>query len=290
MNPIILNSVTRSFDGRRVLDGLTARADEGKVIGLLGRNGEGKTTLFRVLLDMLTPDAGRVEVLGARLDGSGAVRRRVGFVPERPAFHDFMTVGGVLALRAKLFDGWDAARAEALCRRLGLDPAARVAGASKGTLGKLAWVCAAAHNPSLYLLDEPTSGLDALVREEVLSGLVAELGEAGKTVLIASHRLDELSGLLDEIWVMAGGKIAGVYDAEKLRVEARRVTGRAGPGFRPPEGVPALSSDGPVGAWAALDSAARGRLIAGGLEAADDEHLSMAETLKALLTVHGGTR
>lgn len=290
MNPIILESVTRTFGGRRVLDGLSARADAGKVIGLLGRNGEGKTTLFKILLDLLAPDSGRVEVLGARVNGAGDVRRRVGYVPERPAFHDFLTVGEALALRAAMFDGWDVARADALCRRLALDPATPIAGASKGTLGKLAWVCAAAHDPSLYLLDEPTSGLDALVREEVLAGLVAELGEAGKTVLIASHRLDELSGLLDEVWVLARGKIAGIYDAETLRTQARRVTGRPGPNFAAPEGVAALGTAGPVGAWAALDAAARGRLLAGGLEAAAEEPLTMAEALKALLAVHGGSR
>jgi ABC-2 type transport system ATP-binding protein len=290
VNPIILDSVTRSFDGRRVLDGLSARADEGKVIGLLGRNGEGKTTLFKVLLDLLAPDSGRVEVLGERVNGSGRVRGRVGYVPERPAFHSFMTVGGVLALRAKLFDAWDPSRASALCARLGLESGTKIAGASKGTLGKLAWVCAAAHNPSLYLLDEPTSGLDALVREEVLSGLVSELGEAGRTVLIASHRLDELASLLDEVWVMADGKIAAVHDVERLRAEARRVSGRPGAAFALPEGALALESHGPVGAWAVLDSAARGRLLAAGLEAVDDEPLTMQETLKVLLALHGGAR
>lgn len=289
MNPIILQNVTRSFDGRRVLDGLSARAEEGRVIGLLGRNGEGKTTLFKVLLDLLAPDSGRVEVLGSRVDGSGAVRGRVGYVPERPAFHDFMSVGDALALRARLFAGWDAARAAALSRRLSLDPATRIAGASKGTLGKLAWVCAAAHDPALYLLDEPTSGLDALVRDELLTGLVSELGERGKTVLVASHRLDELSGLLDEVWVLAGGRIAGVYDAERLRVDARRVTGRPRAGFAAPAGAAPLESEGPVGAWAVLDADARGKLLAAGLEGAAEEPLSPAETLKTLLSVHGGS-
>lgn len=290
MNPIILESVTRSFDGRRVLDGLTVRAEAGKVIGLLGRNGEGKTTLFQVLLDLLAPDAGRVEVLGERVDGSGAIRRRVGFVPERPAYHGFMTVGEVLALRSRLFPSWSGERAAALCRRLALDPATPVAGASKGTLGKLAWVCAAAHDPSLYLLDEPTSGLDALVRDEVLSGLVAELGEAGRTVVIASHRLDEVAGLLDEVWVMSGGRIAGTYDAEVLRAEARRVSGRPAPGFAVPAGVAELEGAAPVGSWAAFDAASRGRLLAAGLESVAEESLPMAETLKALLAVHGGSR
>jgi len=290
VNPIVLESVTRSFDGRRVLDGLTVSAGEGKVIGLLGRNGEGKTTLFKVLLDLLAPDSGRVEVLGARVDGSGAVRSRVGYVPERPAFHSFMTVGEALALRARLFPRWQAARAEALCRRLSLDPATRVEGASKGTLGKLAWTCAAAHDPSLYLLDEPVSGLDALVREEVLAGLVSELGGEGKTVVIASHRLDELAGLLDEVWVLAGGRIAAAYDAEDLRTQARRVTGRPPEGFAVPAGALALAAEGPVGAWAALDADARGRLLSSGLEGAADEPLPMTETLKALLSLHGGAK
>jgi ABC-2 type transport system ATP-binding protein len=290
VNPIILESVTKSFGARSVLAGATARAEEGRVIGLLGRNGEGKTTLIKILLGLLAPDSGRVEVLGRGVDADGGARARVGFVPERPVFHDFMTVGEVLALRARLFPRWDAARAAELCRRLALDPAARVAGASKGTLGKLAWVCAAAHDPSLYLLDEPTSGLDALVRDEVLAGLVAELGGAGRTVLIASHRLDELSGLLDEIWVLAGGRIAGVYDAASLRTEARRVTGRPGADFSAPAGTVALGAEGPVASWAALDGASRDAMRAAGLESASEEPLSPADALKALLSLHGGAR
>jgi ABC-2 type transport system ATP-binding protein len=290
VNPIILESVTRSFDGRRVLDGLSVTADEGKVIGLLGRNGEGKTTLLKVMLDLLAPESGRVEVLGTRVDGSGKVREKVGYVPERPRFHSFMSVGEVLALRARLFPRWDAARASALCRRLALDPATRIEGASKGTLGKLAWACAAAHDPSLYLLDEPVSGLDALVRDEVLSGLVSELGESGKTVVIASHRLDELAGLLDEVWVMADGRIAGAYDAEALRTGARRVTGRAPEGFTVPAGALALAGEGPVGAWAALSADAAGRLLSSGLQGCADEPLPISETLKALLSLHGGSR
>lgn len=290
MKAFALDSVSRSFDGRAVLDRLSAAAEPGKVIGLLGRNGEGKTTLFKLLLDILAPDSGRVEVLGRVLDGSGDVRQRVGYVPERPVFHEFMDVAGVLALRAKLFHRWDAARAQSLCRRLSLDPATPIKGASKGTLGKLAWVCAAAHDPGLYLLDEPVSGLDALVREEVLAGLVSELGCEGRSVLLASHRLDELSGLLDEIWVLADGRIAAVHDAERLRAEARRVIGRPRPGFAAPAGAHALDSHGPASSWAVLDRDGRDRLLAAGLDSPSEEPLPIAETLKVLLSSHGGVQ
>ncbi|HVE12541.1 MAG TPA: ABC transporter ATP-binding protein, partial [Elusimicrobiota bacterium] len=169
---IRLEGVRRSFGKKEVLRGVTARAETGKVIGLLGRNGEGKSTLFKILLDLLEPDAGAVEVLGAPLDGTGAIRSRIGYVPERPAFHEFLSFGEVLSWRARFFPSWDRSRAESLAARLGLEDSIPVRGASKGQLAKLAWVCAAAHEPDLLLLDEPTSGLDALVRDEVLQELV----------------------------------------------------------------------------------------------------------------------
>jgi len=291
MNALNFRNVTRVLGGRRVLDGASGAAEQGKVIGLLGRNGEGKTTLFKILLDLLAADSGEVEVLGLRPDGSGAVRRLTGYIPERPAFHTFMSVAQALALRASLFPKWDAARAAALCKRLGLDPATRLEGASKGTLGKLAWVCAAAHDPALYLLDEPTSGLDALVREEVLSGLVSELGEAGKTVLVTSHRMDELAGLLDEVWVMAGGRIVAVHSLDALRADACVVGGRLRSADAPPAvpGTIALGGEGLARSWAVLDKTSRERLLGcGALESPSVEPLPLDRAFSHLLSLKGG--
>jgi len=290
MNAICLRDVTRSFSGRPVLRGVSASAAAGRVVGLLGRNGEGKTTLLRILLDLLAADSGEALVQGLRPDGSGAIRRRTGYVPERPAFHDFMRVAEVLELRRRLFPSWNEVRARELCRRLGLDPASRVAAASKGTLGKLAWVCAAAHEPDVFLLDEPTSGLDALVREELLSTLIAELHERGRTFLIANHRMEELAGVLDEVWVLSRGRLT-VRDAQALRSGARRVSGRLKPGARVPAELAArtLAQEGPLAEFAAFDEASA-RELAGrlGLEDASSRPLPFAETLKVLLREDGG--
>ena len=92
MNALTFHQVVRTLGGRRVLDGASGAAEKGKVIGLLGRNGEGKTTLFKILLDLLAADSGEVEVLGLRPDGSGRVRQLTGYIPERPSFHSFITV------------------------------------------------------------------------------------------------------------------------------------------------------------------------------------------------------
>jgi ABC-2 type transport system ATP-binding protein len=291
MNALSFHDVVRTFGGSRVLDGASGIAEQGKVIGLLGRNGEGKTTLFKILLDMLAAESGEIEVLGRRPDGSGEIRQLTGFIPERPAFHPFMSVAKALALRASLFRNWDAGRAASLCKRLDLDPAARIEGASKGTLGKLAWVCAAAHDPALYLLDEPTSGLDSLVREEVLSGLVAELGEAGKTVLVTSHRMDELAGLLDEVWVMAGGKIVVVQSLDALRADACVISGRLRSADAPPAvpGAIALGGEGLARSWAVLDRASRERLLGcGALESPSVEPMPLDRAFTHLLALKGG--
>ncbi|MCX5797635.1 MAG: ABC transporter ATP-binding protein [Elusimicrobia bacterium] len=289
MNAIRFEGVSRSFSGKPVLRGVSATAEIGKVVGLLGRNGEGKTTLLRILLDILAADSGTIEVLGRKPDGSGSIRARVGYVPERPAFHDFMSIREVLELRRRFFPLWKEDKAEDLCRRLKLDPAAKVASASKGTLGKLAWVCAAAHEPQLFLLDEPTSGLDALVREELLAHLIEELRSEGRTFLIANHRMEELAGLLDEIWVLADGRLTA-HDAEALRSGARRVTGRWEPPASLPPGLSAarLYRDGPLAEFAVFSEAAVRDLAAAGLQDVHAEPLPFEETLKLLLAGPGG--
>lgn len=283
---IRLEGVRRSFGRREVLRGVTASAETGKVVGLLGRNGEGKSTLFKILLDLLEPDSGVVEVLGRRPDGSGELRKRIGYVPERPVFHDFLNAGEVLEWRARFFPDWDAPRAASLMDRLKLDPATKVKGASKGQLAKLAWVCAAAHDPDLFLLDEPTSGLDALVREEVLGELIGELHSGGKTILIANHRMEELAGVIDEVWVLAGGVVSAAVSVDSLRAGACKVTARLHDwSSRPsvPGAVP-LPSERPLAAWAAFTREAAEALAAsGGLDVVERKPLPVDEAMKLLL-------
>lgn len=285
-NAIKIDGVVRRFGRREILCGVTACAEPGKVIGLLGRNGEGKSTLLKILLDMLAADAGSVEIAGLRPDGSGRIRQAVGYMPERPEFHRFMTIEEVFTLRGRFFTHWDRRRADALARRLDLNVKAPVQGASKGMLGKAALVCALAHNPEIILLDEPTSGLDPIVRDDVLGEVIRELHGSGKTILVSNHRMEEMGALIDEVWVLAGGKIAAVHDIETLRAEACRIVARAKNGAYPGTGlrVVELSNDGPVSEWAAFDSNSADRFCkAWGIEAVDRAPLPLETALKLLL-------
>ena len=286
---VLIEDVRIAFGDKPVLRGISARAQAGRVVGLLGRNGEGKTTLFKIPLDMLQPDGGRVELLGMSPDGSGAIRQKVGWVPERPSFHEFMTVAEVFVWRARFFAQWHPARAAELSKELELDPATKIKGASKGTLAKIAWVCAVAHDPKLLVLDEPTSGLDALVREEVLTHLIRELHTQGRTILVANHHMEELAGVLDEVWVMHGGRIAAVHALDELRAGASRITGRLRAGKSLPAELAVIASGNgaPAVDWRVLDGATRDRIRALELlDGMDCQPLPVEQALKALLARH----
>ncbi|PWT91657.1 MAG: hypothetical protein C5B54_04905 [Acidobacteria bacterium] len=254
MNPIIqIQEVHKSFGSKHVLNGISGTIQQGKVVGLLGRNGEGKTTLFRAMLDIISIDSGRVSISGFSPNGSGKTREFVGYVPERPAFHHFMTAEDVLHLRSEFFPKWRWDKAFQIAKELELDLKTHIKGASKGTLAKIAWVCATAHDPEVLLLDEPTSGLDLLVRDSVLQHLVSELSQEGRTIFVANHRMEELLGILDEVWLLQNGRILEVYSIDDLREHACRINGRLRTNGSVPPSVVEEQRTGDLVTWLVLN-------------------------------------
>lgn len=278
-----VKGLRKSFCGKQVLAGLDLEAQAGEVIGILGRNGSGKTTLFRILLDLIEADAGKVSALGLSPDGGGRLRGLIGYVPEKPAFHAFMTVAQVLKFRSGFFPSWDASKAAELCKRLELDTKARAGSLSKGNTAKLAWICAAAHNPVLFLLDEPTSGLDYLVRDHILNGLIGELADGGKTIIISNHRMGEMGGLLDRVCVLKEGRITADHAADFIKTEAFRVSARR-PEEPLPAGVREISRAGVISELAVFGRGNLENLKSGGrLDGAQVTPLGMDDAFKALL-------
>jgi ABC-2 type transport system ATP-binding protein len=223
---IIIENVSRGFGKKKILQSISGEVETGKIVGILGRNGEGKTTLFRILLDLLAADEGNISVLGMQPDGSGKIRKSVGYVPERPAYHEFMKVEDVLKWRASFYPSWNWDTANNMVKRLNIDKSTSIKGASKGTLAKLAWILACAHHPPALFLDEPTSGLDTVVREMLLSEFVQQMAAEGKTILVTNHHMDEMLGVLDEVWILSEGKFRERLSMDELRQTAHIVSGR----------------------------------------------------------------
>jgi ABC-type multidrug transport system ATPase subunit len=215
---IRVRGLRKAYDPRRpVLAGIDLELVPGEVVGLIGPNGAGKTTLMSCLLGLLHVDEGEISFDGLRNDDL-AVRRRLGFVPERMNLGRRTTGWQFLrymALLAGVSRAEVEARATAMLERLGLSQAAdrRLSEYSRGMLQRIALCQALIHEPDYLFLDEPTSGLDPngvlLVRD-----LIAEQKSRGAMVLLNSHQLAEVEKVCDRVLFLRGGVIAR---AETLR-------------------------------------------------------------------------
>jgi ABC-2 type transport system ATP-binding protein len=197
---------------------------EGSVYALLGPNGAGKTTLLQILMGLRRPTAGRAWVLGrdhGRLRPED--RQLVGYVAEGQQLPLGMRVQEVERFLAPLYPAWDRRLADSLRERFRLDPARRLRTLSRGERMKAALLFALAPRPKLLLMDEPFSGMDAVVKDELVSGLLGTAGEQGWTVMISSHDLAELEMLADHVAFLDRGRLRLSAATEALRETYLRV-------------------------------------------------------------------
>ena len=180
----------------------------GTTLGLLGVNGAGKSTLLRILLGLVRPDTGSVQVLGQPMpDGEQAIKSEVGFVSEDMAPYAAKTIAWNLELVRSLSARWDEERAAALLRRFELRPEQRTRGLSRGQTVRLLLLLALVRRPRLLLLDEPTTGLDPRVRHELREELARIAREEGTTIVFSSHLTEDMTALASEIVMVDRGRV-----------------------------------------------------------------------------------
>ena len=208
---ICARAVVRTFGETRAVDGLDLEIPPGSVTVLLGPNGAGKTTVVRLLTGALAADSGDLTVFDLSPSGPGGaeVRRRCGVVPARPALYDRLSGYDNLRYAGELFEvGTDVLpdRIAHAAERFAIEDALdrRVGTYSPGMRARLALARAVLHEPDILLLDEPTAGLDPESAKAVL-GLIDELAEQGKAVVMCTHLLLEAEGLADHVVVLDRG-------------------------------------------------------------------------------------
>ena len=221
---ISATSLTKDYgDGHGLFD-LDLDVRRGEVFGFIGANGAGKTTTMRLVMDLIRPDAGTVNVLGLdSVRDSLAIKRRVGYLPGELPQWPGVRAAHIVGLLAGLRGGVDPTRIDQLAERLQLDLSRRYADLSHGNKQKVGLITAFMHSPELLILDEPTLGLDPLVQREV-RGLVSESVSAGATCLLSSHVLAEVELACDRIGLIRDGRLVRVGSLAELRkVRVHRV-------------------------------------------------------------------
>ena len=220
---IELRGLTKRFSDTIALDQVDLVVRPGVVFGFLGRNGAGKTTALRILSGLARPTAGTAHVLGHDVArASGAVRARIGFLPDVPGFYPWMTAREYLAFAGKLF-GLDPttldARATALLEMAGLATVTtRVGGFSRGMKQRLGIAQALINAPSLLMLDEPTSALDPIGRREVLEMVASLRGRT--TVFFSTHILADVERVCDAVAILERGRVVASAGIAELTARA----------------------------------------------------------------------
>jgi ABC-2 type transport system ATP-binding protein len=220
--------LTKRFRGGQVaVDDLDLVVPRGSVTGFLGPNGSGKTTTIRMLLGLVTPTSGQVELLGEPVpQASARVLPQVGALVEGPAFHPYLS-GRANLVRLDAADltvdpRTSRARIDAALDRVGLGAAAgkRFRTYSLGMKQRLGLAAALLRPRELFVLDEPTNGLDPQGTREVRT-LVRELAADGCTVLVSSHLLAEIEQVCDRVTVMRAGRVVAAGTLDELALLAR---------------------------------------------------------------------
>lgn len=211
------HGMVKTFGATRALDGLDLSVNRGEVHGFLGPNGAGKTVTLRIVLGLLRPDRGDVELLGGDpWRDAVELHRRTAYVPGEVQLWPHLTGGEVIDVLGDLQGGTDRRRRDELIDRFDLDVRRRTHTYSKGNRQKIALVAALASDAELFLLDEPTSGLDPLM-EAVFQELVSELAAEGRTVLLSSHILDQVERLCDRVTIIRKGRTVQSGTLEQMR-------------------------------------------------------------------------
>src|SRR6478672_2110906 len=207
-NAISLTGVTKQFNGTLAVDDLSLSVPSGSIYGFIGPNGSGKTTTLRMIMHILLPDQGEIEVLGSR--DTAAARDRVGYLPEERGLYKKMTIRRLLRYYARLKGGTRAgidAAIEEWMQRIELPGLLDrpIETLSKGMSQKVQFVSAVVSNPSLLILDEPFSGLDP-VNAQVLKDAVLEIRRRGATVVFSTHDMSTAERMCDRIFMIFRGR------------------------------------------------------------------------------------
>lgn len=207
-------NLSKSFGKNLILDNINLKIPRGKIIGLLGQNGAGKSTFIKLLNDLLTPTGGTILIDGQPIGVHS--KQIISYLPERTYLDKNLRVRDAIHFFSEFYDNFDQAKAERLVDDLELKLDAQISKMSKGMQEKLQLILVMSRDAELYILDEPLGGVDPATRDYILSTILNNFKE-GSSVLISTHLIADIERILDEVIFIDRGKIVLTANADILR-------------------------------------------------------------------------
>jgi ABC-2 type transport system ATP-binding protein len=220
---IKLHNVSKRFGRTEGVQNVSLSIDKGSVYGLLGSNGAGKTTLLKMLSGIYKPDSGEVKISGDIVFENPAVKQRIFFLPDIPAFLPQYNTKQMASFYSSIYKRWDQERFLELVKILGIDPGIKIHKFSKGVQRQAAFLLALACRPEVLILDEPVDGLDPVVRKKIKSILMEEVALSELTILISSHNLEEIEDLCDHVGILHEGHFLVEKELDELKSEFHKI-------------------------------------------------------------------
>lgn len=211
-----ITNLVKNFSSKHVLNGLTLSLKKGKVLGIVGPNGQGKTTLLNIISGLFKPSSGQVTINGLQVGAK--TKLLVSYLQEKDYLPKWMKISDTIKFYKDFFPDFDEEKCRSLLKFMNLDTTLKLKALSKGMLEKLGLCLTLSRKAALYILDEPISGVDIISRDKIINAIIDNIDD-NASMIITTHYVGELEKLFDEVIFLGEGSIREQGNAEDLRIK-----------------------------------------------------------------------
>jgi len=216
MDILTIKNLNKSYGETKVLKNINLNIKSGKIVGLLGKNGTGKSTLIKLINDLLTPDSGTILVNGESVGVN--TKKIISYLPERTYLDKAMSINEVLIFFQEFYDNFNIEKAKKLLKDLNLNESMKISKMSKGMQEKLQLILVMSREADLYILDEPLGGVDPATRDYILDTILTNFNE-NASIIISTHLISDIEKILDEVIFIDKGRIILTSQTDELRTK-----------------------------------------------------------------------
>ena len=210
MELLKVENLSKSYGKKEILKNINFTIKEGRIVGLLGKNGVGKTTIIKLINDLLTKDKGTITI------NTQESRKQISYLPERTYLDKTMKVKQVIKFFEEFYEDFDSEKAHKLLKDLNIDENEKISKMSKGMQEKVQLVLVMSRKAKLYILDEPLGGVDPATRDYILDTILTNFND-NASIIISTHLISDIERILDDVIFVDKGKIILAEEADKLR-------------------------------------------------------------------------